>query len=58
MPSGRPLRNSAATFQGAGTRAKAISASQAAPISARMATPRRVGLISEITFTPISLEIA
>ncbi len=58
MPSGRPLRNRAATFQGAGTMAKPMSATQEVAIRPRIAAPRRAGSISEITLTPISLEIA
>ncbi len=58
MPRGRPLKKSAATFQGAGVMAKATSASQAVPISPRIATPRLAGWISAITLTPISLETA
>ncbi len=58
MPSGRPLTNRQATFQGAGIRAKATRASQDTPISPRIAIPRRAGAISEITLTPISLEMA
>ena len=49
MPSGSPLTNRQATFQGAGIRAKATRASQDTPISPRIAIPRRAGAISEIT---------
>ncbi|MNI70445.1 hypothetical protein D3C73_1262580 [compost metagenome] len=57
-PSGRPFRNSAATFQGAGTTANSTRASQEAPISSRIAAARRSGRISEITLTPASLDRA
>ena len=58
MPSGRPFRNRAAMFQGAGTTAKASRASHDTPISPRIAAPRCPGATSEITLTPINLEMA
>ena len=58
MPSGTPLRNKAATFHGAGTIAKATSASQDRPIRPRMATARWRGAISDTTFMPMNFDSA
>ena len=58
MPSGRPFRNSIATFQGAGITAKPTSANQEAPINPRIAPPRRLGLSSEITLMPMNFDSA
>src|ERR1700733_6403110 len=57
-PSGRPFRNIVNTFQGAGTMANRMSASQERKMSTRMAMARLFGVISAITFTPISFETA
>ena len=57
-PSGRPFRNRAATFHGAGVRANRTRAIQDAPMRLRIAAARCWGRISAITFTPISLDRA
>jgi len=58
MPSGTPLRNSIATFHGAGISAKATSASQETPISPRMAAARWRGWISEMILIPTNFDSA
>src|ERR1700733_719161 len=57
-PRGRPFKNIVNTFQGAGMTANRMSASQEIKISTRIATARLLGVISAITFTPISFETA
>src|ERR1700683_5216288 len=57
-PKGRPFKNIVNTFQGAGMTANRMSASHERKISKRMATARLFGVISAITFTPISFETA
>ncbi|GEM_PF-6488627 len=57
-PSGRPFRNRAATFHGAGVTANSTRASHETPISTTMAAARRSAFISAITLTPISLDRA
>src|SRR5258707_8537242 len=57
-PKGRPFKNIANTFQGAGTSANRMSASQARNMSTRMAAARLFGVTSAINFTPISFETA
>ena len=58
MPSGRPLRNIAATFQGAGMMAKRISATHAERISTRIAVARLAGSSSEMILMPSIFETA
>src|ERR1700683_819544 len=57
-PSGRPFRNIVNTFQGAGTTANSVTASQERKMRTRIAAARLFGVISAITFTPISFETA
>ena len=58
IPKGRPFKNIVNTFQGAGMTANRMSASQEIKIKTRMAPARLLGVISAITFTPISFETA
>src|ERR1019366_6437103 len=55
MPSDRPLRNMAATFQGAGTSANKIKATHDSRIRTTIAAARLAGSSSETTLIPITL---
>ena len=56
MPSGRPLRNRNATFQGAGVRANSSSAASATPIKPSTMATRRPGVASETNLMPRNFE--
>ena len=58
MPSGRPLRNMAATFHGAGISANSTSATQESRIRTMIAVARFAGSSSEITLMPMSFDSA
>jgi hypothetical protein len=58
MPSGRPFKNKATTFQGGGINANSISASQASRISTMIAAGRLAGFNSEMTLMPMNFDSA